>query len=196
MRHPIRARLAAPNRGRVTAALAAGLLLGLAPKVAAQPTLAEESAIKAAYIYNFGKFTDWPAEAWGATGRLRLCLAGPDNELARAIEALQGKTPVQGRTVEVASLSRPSEAGACHVLVLTSRDRVAQDWIGASSGAPVLTVGDTQGFSAAGGMVGLFVDGEKVRFEINLEAAQRARLKLSSQLLRLARLVKDGGQTP
>jgi hypothetical protein len=171
---------------------AAALGLVAVPESSAQPTFADEPSIKAAYIYNFGKFTEWPSEAWTQAAKVRLCLAGPGNELSRAVESLQGKASVQGKPVEVATVSRPAEAGTCHVLVLTAGDRVLQDWIQASAAGPILTVGNAEGFAAAGGIVGLYVDGEKVRFEVNLEASQRARLKLSSQLLKMARLVKDG----
>lgn len=156
--------------------------------------LAEESAVKAAYVYNFGKFTEWPSDVWGQSQKLRVCLAGPMDEFARAVEALQAKAPIQGRAVEVASVARPADLAACHMLVLTGRERIAQDWLRTAAGTPVLTVSDAEGFTGAGGIVGLFIDAEKVRFEINLDAAQRGRLKLSSHLLKLARIVKDGAR--
>jgi hypothetical protein len=179
-------------RPESAATLVAGLALVLAPEAhcLAQPSQANEASVKAAFIYNFGKFTEWPAEPWSKAAKLRLCLAGPVNELSRAVEALQGKPPVQGKALEVVSISRPADAGTCHMLVVTAQDRVGSDWIRAAAAGPVMTVGDAEGFAAAGGIVGLYVDGEKVRFEINADAAQRANLHLSSQLLKLARIVK------
>lgn len=104
--------------------------------------------------------------------------------------ALDSKSPVHGKGVEVRAVSRPEDAAACHILVVAGRDGMAP-WARSVRTAPVLTVGDGEGFAAGGGIIGLYAEGDKLHFEVNQEAAQRAGVKLSSQLLKLARLVKD-----
>ena len=171
---------------------AAALASAGAPAVTwAEPHAAEEATVKAAFVYNFGKFTEWPADVLAKAGKLRLCVAGPHNRLAQAVAALETKPAVQGKEIEIRQLGRPSEAMACHLLVITERDRVASEWLHGTEAAPVLTVGDAEGFAEGGGVIGLYMEGENVRFAINQDAAQRSNLRLSSQLLKLARIVKD-----
>jgi len=171
-------------------AFALGVGVGGASAASAQPAPAEENAVKAAFVYNFAKFTDWPDELWTKAGKLRLCVAGTGDGFAQAVAALGSKPPVRGKEVEVLTISRAEDAPSCHILVVAGRDGMAQ-WARGVRNAPVLTVGDGEGFAASGGVIGLFAEGEKLRFEVNQDAAQRAGLKLSSQLLKLARLVKD-----
>ena len=147
--------------------------------------------MKAAFVYNFAKFTDWPDELWSKSNKLRLCMAGTRDGFSQAVAALDAKPPVRGKEIEVRSVSRPEDAATCHILVIAGREGMTQ-WARGVANGPVLTVGDGEGFAPSGGIIGLFVEGEKVRFEINPDAASRAGLKLSSQLLKLARLVKDG----
>lgn len=171
-------------------AVTAWLLAAMLPWRAAAQGLGEYE-VKAAFVYNFIKFTEWPAEAWNRPGALRLCVAGPANEFAAALAGLADKPPVNGKAVQVARIGAPGEVQTCHLLVLTAHDRVATDWLHRAASAPVLTVGDAPGFAAAGGIVGLVVEGGKVRFEVNQDTAQGARLKLSSQVLKLARIVRS-----
>lgn len=181
--------LAAAGAGR---RLAAWATLALAsPLAPAAPEIAEENAVKAAFIYNFAKFSDWPDEHWNRAPRLRICVTGNGTDLTQAVAALDAKPPVRGKGVDVRILARAEEGAQCHILVITGRAS-AQPVLQALGTAPVLTVGEADGFAAAGGVIGLYMEGDKVRFEANPDAAQRAGLKLSSQILRLARLVRDG----
>lgn len=153
---------------------------------------ADENAVKAAFTYNFAKFTEWPADVWGQGGKLRLCIAGGGNggAFAQALAGLAGKPPVQGKEIQVVPLARREETGGCHMLVVTDQVKAVDEWLAAVQGQPVLSVGDLPQFIERGGMIGLLVEGDRVRFEANIESAQRGRLKLSSQLLKLARTVK------
>lgn len=175
-----------PRRAALACCLAAAC--AVVPPAAAQPL--DEYEVKAAFVYNFAKFVEWPAEVWQRPGPLRLCHAGPVNEFAAALERLGEKPPVNGKAVAVQRLAQGADTGACHVLALTWPERVATEWLQRAAGRPVLTVGDAPGFAAAGGAIGLVLEGDRVRFEVNAEAAREARLRLSSQLLKLARLVK------
>ncbi|WP_374681776.1 YfiR family protein [Accumulibacter sp.] len=156
----------------------------------AQPTPAEENTLKAAFVYNFAKYTDWPDDLWNRSPRLRLCTAGERGEFAQALAALEGKPAVRGKEIEVRQLSRPQDGTDCHILVVVGHAQMTE-WTRSVRLAPVLTVGDGEGFATRAGIIALYVEGEKLKFAINQEAAKRAGLKLSSQLLKLARLVKD-----
>lgn len=164
-------------------------LLALLALVLAFPARAElsEAEVKAGFVYNFAKLTEWPAEVRSKAATLRLCVTGPANEFSAALSQLRHRPAIDGRPIEVQRLVRPAGVRDCHVLVFTSPDRVAYDMIGAATALPVLTVGDVSGFAAAGGMIGLYLDGDKVRFEVNTPAAQASNLKLSSHLQRLGR---------
>jgi len=108
-----------------------------------------------------------------------------------ALASIDGKS-VQGRTLRVRRGLRPLEIKSCHVaFIAASEERRIPELLRAAAKAPVLTVGDSDGFAEGGGMIGLINADNRVQFEINNDAAQRANLKIGSQLLRLARLVKE-----
>jgi hypothetical protein len=159
---------------------------------AAQPLVASEAALKAAFVYRIAMFVEWPQEPAGSHRPFQICVLGTDHGWAEAFSAIEGKK-VQGRTVaRVRVLSRHDEAELCHVAVLADSDtrRVAD------LPAGVLTVSDVEGFARAGGMVGFVRDGTQLRFDINREASRRAQLRLSAELLKVARNVIDAGGRP
>ena len=161
-----------------------------APAYGADPA-PSEFALKAAFIYNFAKFTEWPpVPGEGAREPIVLCaFAGEPYDAALA--SIDGKS-VQGRTLRVRRGLRPIEIKSCHVaFIAASEERRIPELLRAAAKAPVLTVGDSDGFAEGGGMIGLINADNRVQFEINNDAAQRANLKIGSQLLRLARLVKE-----
>ncbi len=156
----------------------------------AQQGMAQEGVIKAAFVYNFAKFTDWPEELWGKSPSLRLCTAGGKNAFSQAVAALHRQQSIRGKDIEVSTIIRPHESARCHLLVITGTESVGE-WLRSTRYLPVLTVGDNKGFASTGGTIGLFVEGNKVKFAINPDAAHRAGIKISAKLLQLARLVKD-----
>jgi hypothetical protein len=152
----------------------------------------QERELKAAFVYNFAKFTDWPAKAFpGAGSPFVICLVG-SGSLAEALRALEGRS-VKGHSIEVKNLLSPEEAKRCHLLFIGNADkRQASQIIAAARGQNVLTVGDeVENFLSAGGMINLVTVDDKIRFEINVRAAQQADLQISSQLLKLAMSVKE-----
>jgi hypothetical protein len=154
---------------------------------AADPTVTAP-ALKAAFLYNFAKFAEWPAEA--QSGPLTLCVMG-DAAVADALEETVKGHFVDERDVIVLRVKSGALHG-CHVLYVAGLDaRHAAQILDELKGAPVLTVGDRDQFPQWGGIAGFFVDGGKMRFAINVEAAQRAHVRISSRLLSLAKLVKD-----
>lgn len=154
------------------------------PATAASDSAAE-AAVKAAFVYNFAKFVEWQADA---SNSVKICLAGVDNELAATMAGLEGRT-VQTRAVSVRREIKAAELDACHILVIGPAGRPVAE--AARGRAGLLTVSDVKGFAASGGIIELFVEEGRMRFEINTRAAQRAGLRISSQLLKLAKFTPD-----
>ena len=177
-------------------ALAVSVLAGAAnaPTVQADPDAAKATApreyrIKAAFLYNFAKFTEWPAGAFAdAKAPLRLCVLGED-PFHGALAALEGRT-AKNRPIVAGRLSSRDPLGQCHLLFVSASEHGRLGTILESlRGMPVLVVGDTPHFARSGGTIRLKIVGNKVRFEINVRAAQHAKLKIDSRLLRLGRIV-------
>lgn len=178
------------TRSKVTARLILCLALGLwsaAPaQCIAQAPAASESAVKAAFVYNFVKFVEWPPESLvGVQSDVIICIAGTSPDLAAAFAGLKGK-PAKNRAVEIRNDVRASELDICNVLFAGGD---ASDLMNSARARPgLLTVSDMPGFCASGGVIELFKDDGRVRFEINPHAAGAAGLKVSSQLMKLARV--------
>lgn len=143
--------------------------------------------VKAAFLYNFAKFTTWPTSVTARGGPLGLCVLG-DAGLAAALEAIEGKD-VNGRPVMVRRLASPSDTEGCWMAFLPAGTSVAA--LRAMSRPGLLTVGDSPGFGRAGAVINLYLAGGKVRFEVNVAAAKRAEVSLSSKLLNLATIAED-----
>ena len=171
------------------------ILLGSLPirAVTAQERSAGEYQVKAAMLFNVAKFVEWPVEPSGRDqDPFKMCVIGRD-PFGTSLDSLKGK-PVKGRQLLPVQLAGIDEIGECKVLFISSSEkRNLAAILAAASRSGVLTVSDIDRFAASGGMIG-FVEVEgKVRLEVNLAAAQHANLKISSQLLKLARIV-NGGQ--
>lgn len=148
-----------------------------------------EQQVKSAFVLNFLQFVDWPEGALGkADDPLVVGVldgTGPADSLKAALE---GKT-VKGHKV-VVKLGSVATLGKCQVLVTGNLEGPDLDTLIKSLGtAPVLTIGDSAHFTSTGGVIEFYLEDQKVRFEINLAAAQRAQLQVSAKLLKLARVV-------
>ncbi|HJW09880.1 MAG TPA: YfiR family protein [Holophagaceae bacterium] len=155
----------------------------------AQAQGATEYLVKGAFLYKFGEFVDWPADALpGPGGAFVIGVLGQDPFGASLDQIVQGRT-VHGRPVVVRRLARVEQAQGVHVLYISrsESDRWEHD-ISALRGASVLTVADRD--RGAGSVITFHVQENKVRFEIDAAAADRAGLKLSSKLLSLATTVR------
>jgi hypothetical protein len=147
-----------------------------------------EAEVKAAFVFNVAKFAEWPAEVLPAGAPLRLCVLGTPDALGAALLGLEGKT-LQGRVLEVRSGATLPPLRPCHLLVLMPDAPTPRRVLAEVQGT--LTLGDSDGFIDAGGMIGLVVAERRVRFDVNLEAARRGGIRLPAQLLRLARQVRE-----
>lgn len=154
-----------------------------------QSTLAEdlsEAQIKAAYLYNFAKFVEWPVEVLPGNAELLLCVIG-SNVLDGALEALNGRNigthPLRVATQSYANIS----LAGCHLVFIGASEQQRFLVILKTLGnAPTLSLSDIEDFAGKGGGIGLLLRDNKVLFEVNLETIRNAGLHMPSQLLNIA----------
>jgi hypothetical protein len=148
-----------------------------------------EQQVKSAFIANFVQFIDWPETAFGKPDDPLIIGVVDPGALGDSLKAaVDGKT-VKGRKLVIQQFT-PATAGKCHVLLTAGLNGADLDAaLKAAKSGSVLTIGDAASFTDAGGVIQFYLEDRKVRFEINLAAAQRAKLQISSQLLKLARVV-------
>ncbi len=175
------------------AAALAGLLADsaafAAPAPGSRPPEKEaEYRLKAAFLFNFAKFVEWPAAAFPEP-RLNLCVLGED-PFGRLLDELVANEKIDGRPIAIERGTHLVELKNCHILFVSRSEKGRQkEIVEALHDDAVLTVGDSEGFLADGGMISFFLDANRVRFEIGRAAVDRAPLKVSSKLLRVARVV-------
>jgi hypothetical protein len=174
-----------PVRPSLCQFLLAGLLAVRLTSVAGAAEPVPEYELKAAFLYNFTLFTEWPDKSDAV---LSLCLYGKDS-LGKAADQLEGKS-VKGAAVKIRRPDSLTQLRACQVLFIgASEQPQLASILEAVKGAPVLTVADTAGAARAGVMINLVLEGQRVTFDINTAAVRAAGLSVSSKLLRLARAV-------
>jgi hypothetical protein len=159
----------------------------------AQAQSATEYQVKAAFLFNFARFVEWPADAFpSADAALQICILGQD-PFGRDFEQVIVDKTVNGHRIEIAHPEGIPQARACQILfIATSEKARLPTLVQGLKGASVLIVGDTPGFAALGGAINFVLDDGRVRFEINLKAAELAHLKLSARLLTVAKVVLNG----
>jgi hypothetical protein len=175
----------------VVAALALGAAVARAQTEPSPPApLPTEYQVKAAFLYNFARFVEWPPEAQRDPGApFLIAVLGHDPFGAVLDETVAGKT-VAGRPIKVRRVPRVEDARDAQIVFVSPSERPNLATILKALDRPgVLTVGDTDGFAMRGGAINFTVQARKVRFEINPVVAEQAGLKMSSQLLKLATLV-------
>lgn len=171
-------------------ALAVAALVAAGGRVQAQGVTQPE--LRAAFLYNFAKFAEWPGDA-DPTGPLSLCVLD-DGATESALHDLARNGSINGRSVVVSRRTGGQSLRSCHLLYLGDENATrAAAVLDEARGAPVLTVGNGEGFVRGGGMVGLFVEEGRMRFAINPAAAQRVGVRLSSRLLQLAKIHREVG---
>jgi hypothetical protein len=142
-----------------------------------------EYQVKAAFLFNFAKFVDWPGESFAAEREFAICVAG-DGDVSQELEAVVKGRDVDGKPVVVRSLSDPSAGDGCQILFAIDDEAAIETRSLTASG--MLTVGQSKGFARHGGMINFVLVGKKVRFEVNKRSAETAGLSISSHLLKLA----------
>ena len=151
-----------------------------------------EYLIKAVFLYNFAKFTTWPTESFpDPQAPLRLCILGED-AFGAAMESIEGKS-IKGRPLAVIRIAQVADAVRCHILFIsTSEEERLRAILDDLHERPILTISDMPNFARAGGTINLKTVEDRIRFDINVDAANAADLRLSSKLLRLGNIVSTG----
>jgi YfiR/HmsC-like len=182
---------------RPTAVIAMLALLHI-PVLEAQQPKVSEYQVKATYLYNFGRFVQWPPNATTAKGdSFSICVLGQDPFGPSLDSTLAGET-LDGKPLAAKRISTPRDAGECRILFISStEENHLKEILAALDESSILTVSDMPAFSRRGGMIQFVLEGGRVRFEINLAKAETAKLTLSSELLKVAttvrRNVREGG---
>ena len=176
------------NAGAVLSCTAL-LLLSVCLALAKDPEDAsDEYRVKALFLYNFAKFVEWPNAISGDA--ICIGIVGDDPFGEALAQTIAGKT-VNGRAFVVKRL-KLQETRQCQIVFVAASERKRiHTVLEAVVGSAVLTVGDMHGFAQAGGVINFEIVDSRVRFEVNIDAAERARLKLSSKLLSLAKIVRE-----
>jgi len=157
----------------------------LLPAQSSQPA---EYEVKAAFLYNFAKFVQWPPEAFPSpTAPITICVISDERFQSILGQTLIGKT-AQDRPLVVRRLqSPPQDLRQCHIVFVSSAERgTIGDLLTGAKESSVLTVGETDGFAQRGGMVNFVILDNRVRFEINHQSARSSGLRISARLLQLA----------
>jgi hypothetical protein len=165
----------------------------LAPPTAVGATESEQLyRVKAAFLFNFASLVTWPEESFNESNApFVICHFGGSQTAALFDTAYSGRM-VERHPIEVRHPSGVGDALGCHIFMITAaRNEQAGGFIEAVAGKSILTVGETDGFALSGGMIGFYNEGSKLRFEINLGVVENAKLRISSRLLQLARLVSS-----
>ena len=172
------------------------LLVVFRPAAGAQNAVSLEYDVKAAFLYNFTKFVEWPASAFPERGALRVCVLG-DDPFGKSLQTVVEGEQVQGRPITLLRIDSLGDPRLCHILFLsrTETERFPAV-LAAVRGAPVLTVGEAPGILEKGAGVNFVLKEGKVRVEINQAAVEGTGLKMSSKLLRLATRVIPERRTP
>ncbi len=168
------------------------LILSLSPVAMGQqptPQPLRQYRIKAAFLFNFAKFVEWPPEAFADEDSTLVLGVLGDDPFGAALQSLTGKT-VRGRRLTIKRFDSLLDISDCHILFITSSvQEQQQEALESLEGSNVLTVGEIQRFAQMGGIINFVIRKNKIRFEINLDAGKRAGLVISSQLLNLAESV-------
>ena len=179
---------------RSVRALSLGFFLAVGPS-SATPTngdlaVSNEYTVKAAFLFHFSQFVEWPASTVPSpSSPLTYCTVGDDPFLGALDKTLKGKS-VGNHALAVQHLTARDQIDGCQILFIGASEKKRFSEVSTESARySVLTVGDSEHFTRDGGMIGFVLEDNKVRFDINLEATRRAKLKISSRLLLLARNV-------
>lgn len=175
--------------GKIIPLALAGVILFCGPRAKSEDE-APEYQVKAAFLYNFAKFVEWPPESFPETSSpIVIGILGADPFGETLDQTVQDKM-VRERKLSIERSSQIENLKQCHILFISSDEEARLPRIfTALKGKSILTVGENRRFARNGGMINFLIKSNRVRFEINQEAAEQAGLKISSQLLKVAEKV-------
>jgi len=163
----------------------------MGPPAVAQPPRPRDHEVKAVYLLNFGRFAKWPQVGRATESKaFALCVIGRD-PFGSALDATIAGESIDGTPVVTRRLNAATDAVGCRILFISESETAqVKRILDHIQGKPTLTVSDMPKFTDHGGMIEFVSDGNRVRFAVNVAAAERAGLVLSSELLRVAVSVK------
>jgi len=186
----VRFKLNKPFTTALLIILATACIIGPAvPACFAQPKAAPEYQLKAAFLYNLLQFIEWPQEAFkDADSPITICVYD-DRASGNAFDSYRNEK-IRGRKLVFKKFNELQRSLECHVMFVNTQDRKIMNTIIAKAGSKtILTVGESDDFARMGGIINFFTADNKLRFEINPDAAKKAGLKVSSEILKVARIV-------
>jgi len=189
--------MALMRRSRLTVAVLLCLSLALGANAQSSDSAASsEYLIKAGFIYNFAQLVQWPSAAFSqADSPIVIGILGTD-PFGTSIDRVVENKKLDGRNLIVKRLRWSKDLKdltECNILFISSSEKEhVADVINMVKWLPILTIGETPGFAARGGIINLTLEDNKVRFEVNIGAAKQANLNISSRLLALAKIVPQG----
>ena len=162
----------------------------LLPGMRAESGSAGEYQVKAAFLYNFAKFVEWPPNSFrDPAAPLQICVLGQD-PFGDELRNITNAKTVNGRKFEVRQVADLQLAKTCHILFIASSEKAQfKQILEGLRGTYALTVSDTRGFVEQGGMINFVLENDRVQFEVSRKAVEQAGLKISSKLLSVAKLV-------
>ena len=170
-------------------------LLCLAADASAQSREVTERELKAAYLFNFFKYADWPDLRQNGEEAFTIGVLGNDELLATLEEKLKSARPVKGRMVRVRPIRRIQDAADSHIVFIGEAGRDSlKPILDSVARASVLTVSDIQGFAGKGGMIEFVRENDRIGLVIDLSEVEKSGLRLSSNLLRLSRVINPPGK--
>jgi hypothetical protein len=151
----------------------------------------DEYQVKAAFLYNFAKFVEWPSDSFAnSADPIGICIVG-QNPFGLTLETMMQGKKEGGRAFAVRRLPDTQQVSNCHILFISAAERKrTRTLLTALKGVAILTVGETDDFMALGGVIAFKRDGMRVHIQIDVQMAEQDRLKISSKLLSLAEIVK------
>ena len=156
------------------------------------PGVSREYPLKAAFLYNFGNYVEWPADAFASKEAPFVIGIMGQNPFGAILNEIAATKQLQGRSIVIRHVATAADAATCQILFIGASVAEPQRtaMVDATAALPVLVVCETPGAAADGAAVNFFVEQNKVRFEINTRAVQERRLKVSSKLMSLAKVVE------
>jgi hypothetical protein len=177
------------RRTNLLHALLYSLLILLVPRVHSQP---QEYEVKAAFLYNFAQFCEWPSSAFASTNSPFVIGVLGDNPFNSTLDDLVRGEKVQQRPLEFRRFRSVSEIKECHILFISrSESSRVQSILNSLEGRPILTVSDIDRFAMRGGMIRFLTEQKKIKLRINISETRKAGLNISSKVLNLAEVVQN-----
>jgi hypothetical protein len=170
------------------------LSVGMTPLTAQEggaEAISREHRVKAAYLYQFGRYVEWPASAFASAESPFVIGVLAEDPIAFEMSQILQDKKTQNRPIEIRRFAASAENIACHMLFLSGAvpSGVQAEVLRRVSGKPILLVGDAYGFAERGGVIGFVVEDDRIRLNISKKTAERQGLIISSKLLRVTRVV-------